>query len=226
MSWRSSNDFRSPNSPRRDSRDTKSALDPTMRLMIIGGVALVVIVIGIIVAVNLAGSQGGGTTVAAQPTSAAPAATATTAPTVAPVATSASAPVIVSSRATATPAPTVSPADAGPLETTGDAEVGRALFNSMPAEKLLAGAVLCYTCHNVDPGSDTLVGPSLSGVATRAETRVPILSPAQYLRVSITVPNSYVVEGFLPGTMTQTFAKALTPEEIEDLVAYLLTLKE
>ncbi|NTW04344.1 MAG: hypothetical protein HGA19_24285 [Oscillochloris sp.] len=58
-----------------------------------------------------------------------------------------------------------------------------------------------------------------------AETRVAILSPAQYLRTSIVAPNSYVVEGFVPGTMTQTFEAALTPAQIEDLVAYLLTLK-
>jgi cytochrome c len=95
----------------------------------------------------------------------------------------------------------------------------------MPTAALLAGAVMCSTCHNVDPGSGTLVGPSLSGVATRAETRVAGLSAAQYLRTSIVAPNSYVVEGFVPGLMTQTFEAALTPEQIEDLVAYLLTLK-
>lgn len=232
MSWRSSNDFRSSNSFGRDPRKDKTTDSSTMRLMIIGGVVLVVIIIGVVIAVNVA-SRPNTSTVATGTTAVAPVATTaptiaatTTQPTVAAAATAAGAPAIVSSRATATPAPTVSPADAGPLETTGDAAAGQVLFNSMPNEAIVAGAVLCYTCHNVTPGSTTLVGPSLSGVATRAKTRVPVLSPAQYLRTSIKVPNSYVVEGFTPGTMTQTFAQALTPEQIEDLVAYLLTLEE
>ncbi|WP_129629745.1 c-type cytochrome [Candidatus Oscillochloris fontis] len=224
MSWRPSNDFRSSNSYRGPDRKNDSALDPTMRLILIGGGAFVVLVIGIIIAINLFNRPSGdvmavvstSTPVVVSPTSAA------LTPTVKPTTAS----VIVSARGTPTPAPTVSPADAGPLETNGDAEAGRTLFNNMPAEAISAGAVACYTCHNVDPGSATLVGPSLSGVGVRAATRVSILSPAQYLRTSIVAPNSYVVEGFAPGIMTQTFEQALSPEQIEDLVAYLLTLKE
>ncbi|MBX0329524.1 c-type cytochrome [Oscillochloris sp. ZM17-4] len=220
MSWRPSNssNYRPSSTPPRGSRDGESAIDPTLRMIIIGAVAVGLIVVGVIVAINLAGSQGAAT--AAAPPAPAPtlAATATLA---APTA----APVIISSRATATPAPTVGPEDAGPVGSSGDAAAGMVIFNGMPSEALLAGAVTCSTCHLVDPGSGTLVGPSLSGVATRAETRVAGLSAAQYLRTSITAPNSYVVEGFVPGLMTQTFEAALTPEQIEDLVAYLLTLK-
>ncbi|MEI7645089.1 MAG: c-type cytochrome [Chloroflexales bacterium] len=179
--------------------------------------------VGVIIALSVIRSQG--SSPAAPPMITAPAATLTTIATVAPTAIAASAPVIVSSRATPTPAPTISPVDAGPVQTTGNAAAGQALFTSMPAEAVLVGAVACSTCHNVDPGSATLIGPSLSGVATRAETRIAALSAAQYLRTSIMAPNSYVVEGFVPGIMTQTFGKALTPTQIEDLVAYLLTLK-
>jgi cytochrome c2 len=119
----------------------------------------------------------------------------------------------------------VSPAEAGPLQSTGNAEAGRALFSAMPTEAIVAGGIACITCHNVEAGSGTLIGPSLSGVATRVSARVAVLSAAQYLRTSIMAPNSYVAEGFTPGIMPQTFGKALTPAQVEDLVAYLLTLK-
>lgn len=224
MSWRPSNDSRPSYASPRAARADVSTLDSTTRILIIVAVIVGLVGIGTIIALTVARGQGS-SPAAAQPATAAPAATLTTVATAAPAATAASAPVIVSSRATPTPAPTISPADAGPAQSAGDATAGLALFTSMPTEAVLAGAVACSTCHNVDPGSGTLIGPSLSGVATRAETRVAVLSAAQYLRTSITAPNSYVVESFVPGIMTQTFGKALTPTQVEDLVAYLLTLK-
>jgi mono/diheme cytochrome c family protein len=155
-------------------------------------------------------------------------ATATVAPTAAPTATkaptTAGAPTRVRPGAQApTPEP-LTAEEIGPPETTGDAAAGAALFASLPPEALAAGAVTCASCHHVEPGSGTLVGPSLSGVAARAATRDPNLTAAQYLRVSITHPNNYIVEGFNAGAMPATFKDALTPEQIEDLVAYLLTL--
>ncbi len=112
----------------------------------------------------------------------------------------------------------------GSAETTGNPAVGEQLFASLPPEALAAGAVTCSSCHYVEPGSGTLVGPSLSGIGARAATRDPNLTAAQYLRISITHPNNYIVEGFTAGAMPSTFKDALTPEQIEDLVAYLLTL--
>lgn len=226
MSWRPSNSNSRPSyESQHNAHDHVSGIDPTMRIIIIAAVAIAVIAIGVIIAINLASRQGSSSATTIPPTSAAAVASPTVAATATKAATSAAASGIVSSRATATPAPTISPADAGPEETHGDAVAGKTLFNGMPTDAITAGAVTCSTCHNVDPGSGTLIGPSLSGVATRAETRVAILSPAQYLRTSIVAPNSYVVEGFVPGTMTQTFEAALTPAQIEDLVAYLRTLK-
>ncbi|NNJ11339.1 c-type cytochrome [Chloroflexales bacterium ZM16-3] len=225
MSWRPSNNsnYRPSSSSPRDSRDGASAITPTMRLIIIGAAVLVLIVIGVIIAVNVSGSGGTAAAPAAVVATVAPTAAATATP--AAVAAAPTTQGFISSRTTPTPAPTVGPEDAGPVGNSGDVAAGMTIFNGMPSEALLAGAVTCNTCHLVDPGSATLVGPSLSGVATRAETRIAGLSAAQYLRTSIVAPNSYVVEGFVPGTMTQTFEAALTPEQIEDLVAYLLTLK-
>ncbi|MEW5938421.1 MAG: cytochrome b N-terminal domain-containing protein [Chloroflexota bacterium] len=82
----------------------------------------------------------------------------------------------------------------------------------------------CRICHSLDPDV-VIVGPSLAGVATRAETRVPGLTAEQYLRQSILEPNAFVVPGFPAGQMLQNFGKILAPEQIDNLVAFLLTLK-
>ena len=48
----------------------------------------------------------------------------------------------------------------------------------------------------------------------------------EYLRQSILTPNAYVVPGFPEGQMIQNFGKILTEEQIEDLIAFLMTMKE
>ena len=224
MSWRPSHESRSSYVSSHTTHAGAPTLDPTTRILMIAAVVVGLISVGVIIAITAARSQNS-SPAAVQAIETAPAATVTTAATVVSTATVASASVIVNSRATPTPAPTISPADAGPVQTTGDAAVGSTLFTSMPADAVLAGAVACSTCHNVAPGSATLIGPSLSGVATRAQTKITALSAAQYLRTSIVAPNSYVVEGFIPGIMNQTFGKSLTPTQIEKRVAYLMTLK-
>ena len=108
----------------------------------------------------------------------------------------------------------------GDARTGGDPAAGRKLFT----ENRRGGAAGCRTCHSLAPGV-TLVGPSLAGVGTRAETRVAGLSAEQYLLQSILDPDAYVVAGFPKGQMLRDTAKRLTEEQIQDLVAFLLTLK-
>ncbi len=107
-------------------------------------------------------------------------------------------------------------------EPVGDAANGETLFtqptigaNSAPG---------CITCHSLEPDV-VIVGPSQAGLATRAETRVPDKSAEEYIRESITTPDAYVVEGFTPGVMYQHYATDLTPEQIDDIVAYTLSLR-
>lgn len=82
----------------------------------------------------------------------------------------------------------------------------------------------CATCHDVK-GDRVIIGPALTDVATRAETRVEGLTAEDYLYESIINPNDYVVEGYPEGSMPQNFGRDLTSEEINDLISYLLTLK-
>ncbi|MEM7530945.1 MAG: 5'-nucleotidase C-terminal domain-containing protein [Chloroflexota bacterium] len=102
----------------------------------------------------------------------------------------------------------------------GDTEVGQALFE----QPVLGGMGGCKTCHSLEPDV-TLMGPSLYGIATIAETRQAGMIPANYIYLSIMEPNSYIVEGFEAGVMPDHYADHLDEGEIADLVNYLMTLR-
>jgi len=103
---------------------------------------------------------------------------------------------------------------------SADPATGERLFNGAT----LGASAGCQICHSLQPGVQ-LVGPSLAGVATRAETRVPGLPAEQYLMQSLVDPDAHVVEGFQPGQMRPDLAQALTQQQLDDLVAFLLTLR-
>ena len=82
----------------------------------------------------------------------------------------------------------------------------------------------CARCHSAS-GETVIVGPSLSGIAERAGERVDGLDARAYIRNSIMDPSAYVVEGFSDGLMPQDLPGQLSPEELEAVIEYLLTLK-
>ncbi len=82
----------------------------------------------------------------------------------------------------------------------------------------------CRICHSLEK-DEVIIGPSFYGVATRAETRVPGMTAEEYLHQSIVEPNAFVVPGFPKGQMIQNFGQILTEEEIQDLIAFLMTMK-
>jgi hypothetical protein len=81
----------------------------------------------------------------------------------------------------------------------------------------------CATCHALVPET-IIIGPSLAHIATVAETRVPGQSAEEYIQLSVMRPGDYVVEGY-NNIMVTNLAKELTSEELNALVAFLLTLK-
>lgn len=117
---------------------------------------------------------------------------------------------------------------ASPAPSSEPVALGQALFNAAPPG--------CSACHSISPGVN-LVGPTLADIATRAAQMLK--SPdyhgkatdvAGYIRESIVDPNAYVVPGatysadhrsIMPGN----FGKELTPQQIDQLVAYLASLK-
>jgi nitric oxide reductase subunit C len=115
-----------------------------------------------------------------------------------------------------TPTPTYTPVGGLPSPTPelGDALNGQALFNTDAA---------CFSCHSVNP-AEWLVGPSLSGIPKRAGERIENLSARDYLRLIIRDP-SRITPSSIPGIMPTTYAQTLTDQQIEDIVAYLMTLE-
>jgi nitric oxide reductase subunit C len=106
--------------------------------------------------------------------------------------------------------------------------VGQALFQQSPPG--------CYACHSTTPGVN-LVGPSLSGIATRAAAQIGApgyaghaTDAAGYVRESILAPNAFLVPGptFSSGAVSMMpagYGQSLQPAQVDALVAYLLTLK-
>ncbi|MDP9314247.1 MAG: c-type cytochrome [Chloroflexota bacterium] len=106
----------------------------------------------------------------------------------------------------------------------GDAGQGQQLFHG---ELLMAGgdATPCIGCHSVTPGEPPAIGPNLSNVGNRAATTVAAQSAADYLRASVVEPDTYLAAGFQEGIHPRTYGQLLTNDQINDLVAYMLTLR-
>ncbi len=126
--------------------------------------------------------------------------------------------------------PAAPPAPAAALK--GDAANGKKLFGMKKTD--------CLTCHDDAvpfPGGD--FGPNLGNITTNAAQIIKsqgytgkAKTVEEYLRESLLDPNAYIVPGDdyrdpkdgLSG-MNRDYAQKLTPQEIEDLIAYLMTLK-
>jgi hypothetical protein len=83
----------------------------------------------------------------------------------------------------------------------------------------------CRICHSLVE-NERIIGPSFYGIADRAGERIPGMAAEEYLRQSILEPNSFVVPGYPEGQMIQNFGDILTEEQIQDLIAFLMTLEE
>lgn len=94
----------------------------------------------------------------------------------------------------------------------------------------------CSACHSTAPGVN-LAGPTLAGVASRAQQvidspdyRGSAKDVAGYLRESITQPSAHIVPGAMYSAngqsfMPNTYGKDLSPEQIDQLAAFLATLR-
>ena len=110
----------------------------------------------------------------------------------------------------------------------GSESADQATGSNRSGEEIFAARILgpnpgCITCHSMDPDT-TLVGPSIAGVAVRAGSRVDGQTARDYLRESIIDPSAFLVPGFDDGKMPTDLGDVLSPDEVEALVAYLLTL--
>jgi cytochrome c551/c552 len=110
--------------------------------------------------------------------------------------------------------------DQGEVAGAGDAAAGRRLFD----QNLIGTQAGCMTCHSLEPGVN-MVGPSLANIGADAGSRVPGVSAEEYLQEAITMPDAHIVEGFSPGIMPAALAEELSAQDVDNLVAFLLTLQ-
>lgn len=121
------------------------------------------------------------------------------------------------------------PAGARPVDADDDERaLGEQVFRSaVPA---------CNACHSIAPGAN-MAGPTLAGLATRAAEIVASpdykgqASDARgYIRESVVAPSAHIIPGAMysaDGTsfMPTGYDKSLTDEQIDQLTAYLETLR-
>jgi len=114
------------------------------------------------------------------------------------------------------------------VETNSPMAKGQAVFRGSPPG--------CFACHSVVAGVN-LAGPSLAALSAHAAQ--VIATPAytgraktaeEYIRESILEPSAHIVPGamFSAGGrsfMPDNFRDSLKPEQLEQLVAYLMTLR-
>ena len=145
--------------------------------------------------------------------------------------------ICVEYRPTPTPVPAPTPPggapptpilDPGPVANAGAlVATGQEIFLTGQGQ---GSATACFTCHTIDgvPGATGLLGPDLTHIGTDAATRQPGVSAEDYLRQSITEPESFVAEGVeraVPGLMLPALTAGLTDDDVDALVAYLLEQK-
>ena len=130
------------------------------------------------------------------------------------------------------PAPTAPPANAGTAAATPGDENPIAL-----GEKIFRNAApACTACHSISPGV-VMAGPSLAGLASRTtsllasgEYKGKAKDVAGYIHEAIIEPSAHIVPGPMFSAngvsfMPTTYAKDLTPAQIDQLAAYLSSLK-
>lgn len=121
------------------------------------------------------------------------------------------------------------PPGARPISGREDpAAVGGALFNQAVPP--------CNACHSTAPGVN-MAGPTLAGIAARAEEiirspdyRGEATDVEGFIRESIVNPSIYLAPGAMYSAngvsfMPDTYGKDLTPEQIDQLTAFLATLR-
>ena len=102
---------------------------------------------------------------------------------------------------------------------------------SAPKDPVLIGQQLaslygCAVCHSVD--GTKKVGPTwlhLYNSSVPLSDGTKVTADVKYLTNSIENPNLQIVAGFSPNVMPATFAQALTQPQIQNLIAYIESLK-
>ena len=122
----------------------------------------------------------------------------------------------------ATPTPTMAP--------VGDPIVqGEEIYLNVPTNAD-PQVLWCYQCHRIEgiPEANGQLRLDLSHIGTGAASRKPSMSAVEYIRESIVDPEAYVPQGVeraTPVVMSNAVTAGLMDEQVDALVAFLLTLE-
>ncbi len=113
---------------------------------------------------------------------------------------------------TPTPNPNATPT---PLQPLGNVQAGQGVFTEVGK---------CHVCHEVS-SMEELIAPSLMHIASNAMWKREGISAEDYVRGAILRPNELIVPSLKAGIMPTSYEQLLTQEQLNDLVAYLMTLE-
>jgi mono/diheme cytochrome c family protein len=141
-------------------------------------------------------------------------------------------PVIWDLYGTPTPTPTRAPRNTASAEdiallasATQGTPYALKVGNPAHGKVIFEGVGQCVACHARTDDAPRQVGPPLTHIGTIASYRLSGVAAEEYLRDSILHPDNYLSPGYVAGIMPRSYESKISPPEIEDVVAYLLSLK-
>lgn len=128
--------------------------------------------------------------------------------------TTRSAPATTASATTAAATTTAAPSTTtAPAAAAGDAAKGKAVFTS-------AG---CGSCHAFKPaGTSATVGPDLD-TRPAQDAKKANMQLAAFVHESIVSPDAFIASGYAKGIMPTTFGSTLSKQQVDDLVAFVVS---
>ncbi len=106
----------------------------------------------------------------------------------------------------------------------GNVENGMAVFTAQ--HTTASGNWACSTCHSVSPDGARIIGPGLWNVSIHGPGHVEGQTAVDYIHQSIVDPSAYIVPEYPDNLMPKDWGTVLTEQELNDVIAYLLTLHD
>ncbi len=107
----------------------------------------------------------------------------------------------------------------------GNVANGMAIFNA--THQTDKGPWACATCHSVTSDQLRKIGPGLWNLVAVAGSYVPGENAVEYIHQSIVDPQAFIAPGTPPypqNLMPQNWGTVLSPQDLNDVIAYLLSL--
>ncbi len=114
----------------------------------------------------------------------------------------------------------------GNTSTSGNNDAAVAAGKALFMQKTIGTDPGCITCHSLEPDK-VIVGPSLAGIASDAagDAKDAGISTEEMLRQMIVDPNAEIAGGFNPNIMPQDWGTQLSEAQLNNIIAFLMTLK-